>query len=670
MKRYIVPPILTLLIAFFAATVFSQATNEIAALLDKGDADAALIKINAALKTKPNDQALLTQKVRALVLKKQYAETETLANRLLTRDPKNKIALNARGVARREGKKEYAAALVDFDKALALDPEYPQAAFNRALTLYGGKIGKKSEALDAFSLTIELNPENATARVVRGQLLNGFGRYKLALNDLNKALSINSNLPIYAERAYAEMFLGMTSSALADAEKALKINPQDSLALAIRAYSRYVATQDKNVKLAAVGDAQKALQIDPNNYIALMVIGFDKKLAAKDNAGALADFATAYKIKPTNDWVVNTIYSHLNGLPELVKQNPENEKLLSETSKAIEAQWREKIELKKLAISEDPWDFSLFESLDESWKKFRSFLSRDVRSNVGTPAWKAEQKAEYDFWVQQLAKDPKNFCVGYFRGLDLDLGSDGLYNANNKASDSYKLNYLKGQLNNYDGKNGSECAARLALWIADIYQTPYSTEKNFDLAKQFAARSKEIKSDLKDDPNTISGIASTADESLANTKYWEEQDNAWKKELERMKQSGTSSDGRSVSGRRSGVDPAKEQAAISAYESVHPQIERLAEQIISAAGKVQSGGQFSNFYIGTRARMSNLQNQMLTIYDNFMKVYGSSLPDSLSSHLRSDVRRVGNLRNDYVTGEAYNNYSGSNCSGGWSGYGC
>lgn len=666
MKRYIVPPILTLLIAFFTTTVFSQPIIAITALLDKGDADAALTKINAALKTKPNDQALLTQKVRALVIKKQYAETETLANRLLTRDPKNKIALNARGVAKRDGTKDYPAALADFDKALALDPEYPQAAFNRALTLYGGKIGKKSETLDALSLTIELNPDNVTARAIRGQLLNGFGRYKLALSDFNKAIPIN----VYAEKAYAEMFLGMTSNALADAETALKLDPQSSLALAIRAYCRYSTANDKNTESNALADAQKALQIDPNNYIALMVIGFDKKLAKKDNAGALANFAAAYKLKPTNDWVVNTIYSHLNGLPELVKQNPENEKLLNETSKAIESQWREKIELKKLAISEDPWDFSLFESLDETWKKFRSFLSRDVRSNVGTPAWKAEQKAEYDFWVQQLGKDPKNYCVGYFRGLDLDLGSDGLYNANNKTSDGYKLNYLKGQLSNYDGKNGAECAARLALWIAEIYQTPYSTEKNFDLAKQFAQRSKEIKSDLKDDPNTISGIASTAQDSLSNIQYWEAEDNAWKKELEDMKQRGAAAANSRSGGRRANVDPAKEQAAISAYDRVHPQIERLAEQIVGAATKVQGGGQFSNFYTGTRARMSNLQSQMWTVYDNFMKVHGDYLPDSLSNHLKSDVRRVGNLRNDYVTGEAYNNYSGGNCSGGWSGYGC
>src|SRR5690606_6717812 len=167
-----------------AAAVSAQPTNEISSLIEKGELDAASAKIDAVLKTRPNDAAALTQKVRILVIGKQYPETEALASKLILRDPKNKIALNARGVAKREGKKDYIGALADFDKALAIDAEYPQAAFNRAITLYAGKIGEKSDALDAFSFAIELNPENAAARAVRGRLLNEFGRHKLALIDL------------------------------------------------------------------------------------------------------------------------------------------------------------------------------------------------------------------------------------------------------------------------------------------------------------------------------------------------------------------------------------------------------------------------------------------------------------------------------------------------------
>ena len=183
------------------------------------------------------------------------------------------------------------------------------------------------------------------------------------------------------------------------------------------------------------------------------------------------------------------------------------------------------------------------------------------------------------------------------------------------------------------------------------------------LANQFAERSKQIKADLKNDPNTVDGAGSTAEESLNNIAYWKAQDDAWKKDLERMKQSGTSSDGSSGSGRRSGVDPAMERAAIAAYERVHPQIERLSEQIISAAGKVQSGGSLSFTYRGTRQRITNLQRQMVDIYYKFIEVHGPNLPDSLARHLKSDVSRAGNLRNDYSTGASY--VANGACSNGW-----
>jgi len=141
------------------------------------------------------------------VIKKQNPEAEALANRIIARDPKSKIALNARGVAKRDGKKDFTGALADFDRALAIDAEYPQASFNRAFTLYAGKLGTKSEVLDALSFAIEVNPENATARALRGRLLNDLGKFQLALLDLNKALSINNALPAYADRAYAHFMI-------------------------------------------------------------------------------------------------------------------------------------------------------------------------------------------------------------------------------------------------------------------------------------------------------------------------------------------------------------------------------------------------------------------------------------------------------------------------------
>jgi tetratricopeptide (TPR) repeat protein len=651
---------------FLSVSAAAQPANDITSLLEKGDTDGALAKINAALKTKPNDQNLLSQKIRVLVIKKQYAETELLAGKLLARNPKNKIALNARGVARRDGTKDYKGALADFDKALAVDAEYPQASFNRALTLFYGQLGNKSEALDAFSYAIEINPENATARSLRGRLYNEFGRYKLALLDLNKALSINNALPVYSDRAYAQLLLyvsgerSLLPDAAKDAEIALRADASNGTALAIQALVK-VARSDN---AGALADAQKALQIDANNYLAHIANGYVKN-SNKDIAGAFNDFETAFKIVPNSNWARE---EYLSAAEKARKSNPKAETVYREQFARKIQNSRDKVELLKLTVEDEPWNYEGYNKLDNTWKDLYRLLGKTDEKALNPPEQAAEMKAIRNYWYGLHAKTPKNVCVALTKYSYFDLDENGLYNENRKKTDRTKLNYLQGELANYDGTNGAECAARIALFIAEIYQTVYSPEKNFDLAKQFAERSKQIKADLKDDPNTISGAGSTADESLNNIAYWKAQDDAWKKDLERMKQSGTSSAEGSSGRRRSGIDPAKEQAAINAYERVHPQIERFAEQIISAAGKVQSGGSMSFVYKGTRARMTNLQRQMVDIYYKFIEVYGDNLPDSLLNHLKSDVRRVGNLTNDYTTGQVYE-ASGA-CSGGWNGYGC
>jgi len=666
---------LALLLCVSAA--FSQPGADIAAIIDKGELDAAAARIDAVLKTKPNDLNALSQKARILILKKQYVEAEALANRIIARDPKNKIALNARGVAKREEKKDFLGALADFDKALALDAEYPQASFNRAITLYNGKLGQKSDALDAFSYAIEINPENATARAMRGRLFSEFGRYKLALLDLNTALSINKSLPIYHDRAYAQLLLyiggerSVWQNTANDAEAALRADPSNATALAIRSLFR----SSRGDKPGSAADAQKASQIDPNSYLTRMALGYVKRLN-KDLNGAFDEFDAAYKIVPNSMWALDDLFEAARQAKDTY---PKAAAAYRELSARRIAKQRERVELLKLAVEGDLWDHGASDKLEKAWTRLLEMIEKandritwtpDGKALIKTvPEYDVERKASRNYWYDLHTKNPKNVCVGFFKYSFLETDANGSYGENNKKSDSFKLNYLKGELANFDGKNGAECAARVALYISGIHNLFYSSSV-YDpaLAKQFAERSKQIKADLNDDPNTVDGAGSTADESLNNIAYWKAQDDAWKKDLERMKQSGTSSEGSSGSGRRSGVDPALERAAINAYERVHPQIERLAEQVISAAGKVQSGGSMSFVYKGTRARIANLQRQMVDIYYKFIEVHGPNLPDSLLNHLKSDVRRVGNLRNDYTTGEVYG-ASGA-CSGGWSGYGC
>ena len=660
-----------------AAAVSAQPTNEISSLIEKGELDAASAKIDAILKTRPNDAAALTQKVRILVIGKQYPETEALASKLILRDPKNKIALNARGVAKRDGKKDYIGALADFDKALAIDAEYPQAAFNRAITLYAGKIGEKSDALDAFSFAIELNPENAAARAVRGRLLNEFGRHKLALIDLNKAASTNKTVAVYAEKAYSEIMLSLSGEgslledANRDAEAVLRAEPENSIALAVRSVYKF----QKNDRDGAAADAQKALRSDPNNYLAHITLGYIKRLN-KDFNGAFDEFEAAYKLAPNSTWAGEELYKVAGQARET---NPKAAAVYREQQSRKIANSRKELELRKLVVEAEPWDYDAYERLDRSWADLRKLIEKandhityvDGKMVIkDVPEYNVEVKAVRDYWYDLHRKNPKNVCVGFFKYGYFDLDENGRYDQNRKKHDSTKLDYLKGELANYDGTNGSECAARIALFIADIYQTPYSPEKDFDLAKQYAERSKEINADLKDDPNTISGVATTAEESLKTTAYWKAEDDAWKKELEEIKQRGAFAASGSGRARGRSTDPVREKAAIEAFERFHPQIERLAEQIIGAAGKVQSGGSFSNFYTGTRQRISRLQSEMSERYRQFMAQHGEYLPQSMADHLRSDVYKSSGIRNDYVTGEAYQTYQSGACYDSWSGYGC
>ena len=664
---------LILSLLLLGASFSARAQTDIAAMIDKGELDAAMTRIDAILKTRPNDLKMLEQKARILVIKKQYPETEVLANRIIARDPKSKIALNARGVAKRDGKKDFTGALADFDKALEIDAEYPQASFNRAITLYNGKLGQKSDALDAFSYAIEINPENATARAMRGRLFNEFGRYKLALLDLNEALSANKDLPVYSDRAYAQLLLyvggerSLLQNTASDTEAALRADPSNATALAIRSLVKFARSD----KAGSAADAQKAFQIDPNNYLTRMALGYVKRLN-KDLIGAFAEFEAAYKIVPNSTWAQD---DYFNAAKDAKDTYPKAAAAYRELFALRITKQREWVELLRLAVEEDPWDYAAYEKLEKAWTNLLEMIEKANDRTTWTPDGKlaikkvpeydAERKAVRDYWYDLHAKNPKNVCVGFFKYSHIDSDANGSYVESNKKSDSFKSDYLKGELANYDGKNGAECAARVALYISGIYQVQSSTIYDLGLAKQFAERSRQIKADLKNDPNTVDGAGSTAEESLKNIAYWKAQDDAWKKDLERMKLSGTSSEGGSVSRRRGGGDPAKERAAIAAYERVHPQIERLGEQIISAAGKVQSGGSMSFTYRGTRQRITNLQRQMVDIYYKFIEVHGSNLPDSLANHLKSDVSRAGNLRNDYSTGEAY--VANGACSNGWNG---
>jgi len=96
-------------------------------------------------------------------------------------------AINADGIKDVE-EGELPQALVAFDKALATDPSYFMAAYNRGVVL--GRLGKKLEAIAAFRAAIRLRPDFALSHYGLGIMLKSEGDPGAA-DELAKAQSLN-----------------------------------------------------------------------------------------------------------------------------------------------------------------------------------------------------------------------------------------------------------------------------------------------------------------------------------------------------------------------------------------------------------------------------------------------------------------------------------------------
>jgi len=132
--------------------------------------------------------------------------------------------------------------------------------FERGLTSL--EAHRLDEAIEAFSLTIEIIPHDFEAYNNRGVawFLKG-GRDK-AIEDFTKAIAINSNLAqAYCNRGTLWFHKAQYDLAIEDSTEALKINP-----LFFQAYcTRGAAWTQKGAYAQAIQDYEKAQQLDPGD---------------------------------------------------------------------------------------------------------------------------------------------------------------------------------------------------------------------------------------------------------------------------------------------------------------------------------------------------------------------------------------------------------------------
>jgi tetratricopeptide (TPR) repeat protein len=111
--------------------------------------------------------------------------------------------------------KDYSHAILDYDQAIRLNPEYAEAYNNRGYAYYWS--GDAAQAITDYSRAIELRPNYAYAYNNRGAAYMASGYPSQAISDFDRALALQPEYPqAYINRGNAYLRLGHFGLAFAD----------------------------------------------------------------------------------------------------------------------------------------------------------------------------------------------------------------------------------------------------------------------------------------------------------------------------------------------------------------------------------------------------------------------------------------------------------------------
>ena len=168
--------------------------------------------------------------------------------------------------------KDYAGAIVDFDKAIEFNPAYIYAYYGRSKAQ--AYLGDHDSAIAACTQVLEMAPDEAGAYYARGSVKAHLGDYTTAIVDFGKAIELDPQYAnAYSNRGFVGFKLGESESAHGNTKEAQRLYE------------------------AAIADCDKAIKIDPEYAYAYNVRGA-AKLSLDDFEGAIFDFDRSIEIDP------------------------------------------------------------------------------------------------------------------------------------------------------------------------------------------------------------------------------------------------------------------------------------------------------------------------------------------------------------------------------------
>jgi protein O-GlcNAc transferase len=204
----------------------------------------ALDDYSRAVAAEPGNVDALLGKAQLLCNAARHDEAIALCDKAITLAPGNARAYERIGRAF-EGKKDWTAAAISFNKACELDPQAVYPRLRKAAAL--GKLQNHQEALASCEEAIAIDPACAEAHARRGTALQELERLPEALSAYDAAIAhAPERTSYYEDRAVVQVLLGDSKAALIDFERAFAIIAgNDSAAQAAAARCAKLLSADK-----------------------------------------------------------------------------------------------------------------------------------------------------------------------------------------------------------------------------------------------------------------------------------------------------------------------------------------------------------------------------------------------------------------------------------------
>jgi tetratricopeptide (TPR) repeat protein len=215
---------------------------------------AAINDLTKALELGPESLELLFHRLELMEKSddKQGAERDRI--RLLSTEPENLDGWVYRGMLK--AKNDPKAALIELERALAVDPNYVPALYQKAILL-ADRLERPVEAVGALNRLLIADPKHADALLKRGFLYAKAGLRDVALANVERALKYD----LTPARCYqaACIFAFTSQEAPGDRERVIKM-----LESALRnGYGNDRAKNDPNLPLAHIPEAVELLRAAP-----------------------------------------------------------------------------------------------------------------------------------------------------------------------------------------------------------------------------------------------------------------------------------------------------------------------------------------------------------------------------------------------------------------------